>query len=131
GNRAGIATKEHVDEVFLLRDLTLDLGHTGERLLVLRFRLPVVALGHSALLEAHPLQPRGFTPALRRALRNVELPIEGPQQDVAAGDRRDDRQHYSAPALLTGKQARARGLRGAAQPAPDIQLEACREIHTK
>src|SRR4030095_6980345 len=130
-NRSWIATEQHADEVFLLRDLTLELGHSGRGLMSLRLGLPVVALGYRTFVDAPPLHPRRFTQALRSALRYFELPIQRSQLDVAAGDRRDDRQHHSAPALLTAKQARARGLRGTAQPAPDIQLEACREIHTK
>src|SRR4029434_2382116 len=115
GNRAGIATEQHADEVFLLRDLTLELGHSGRGLMGLRLGLPVIALGYRTFVEAHPLQPRRFTQALRCALRYFELPIQRSQLDVAAGDGRDDRQQHSAPALLTAKQARARGLRESAR----------------
>ena len=51
---------------------TLELGHPGHGLPVLRFGLLVVALGNRALLETHPLQPRRFAQALRRALRDFE-----------------------------------------------------------
>ena len=129
-NRAGIAAKQHADEILLLRDLTLELGHSGRGLLILRLGLLVIALGNSALLEAHALQSRRFAQALRGLLRNFELPVERAQLDVAGGDVGDDRQHDRALALLAGKQARARGLRSTPQPAPDIQFEARRETYS-
>ena len=128
-NQAGIVTEQDADEVLLLRDLTLELGHPGQGLAVLRFSLLIVARGDGAFLETHPLQPRRFTQALRGALRDFELPVQRPQLDIAAGDRSDHRQDHRAFALLAGEKAGAGRLRCAPQLAPDVQLEARREIH--
>ena len=92
-------------------------GHARRRLAVLRFGLLVVALGDGAFLEAHALQPRSFAQTLRGALRDLELAVERAQLDVAARDRRDERQHDRALALLAGEQAgfaptRSRGAAG-------------------
>src|SRR6185369_5750156 len=117
------------DEVLLLRNLALELGHSGQRLLVLRLSLPVVALGDRAFLETQLLQPCRFTEAQRGLLRDLELPVERSQLDVAAGYCADDGQNDGPLPLLAREQARTRRLRCAAQPAPDIELEARREIH--
>ena len=122
-------TEEHAKEVLLPRDLSLELGHPGHGVAVLRFSLQVVALGNGALLETHPLKARRFAQALRSVLRDFELPVQRAQLDVAAGDRRNDRQHHGALALLAGEQARPGRLGCAAQLAPEIQFEAGREIH--
>jgi len=59
-DRAGVGAQQHADEILLPGDLAFELWHLSCRGLVLGFGLPVVALGHRPLIEAHPLQPRRF-----------------------------------------------------------------------
>src|SRR6202171_3450797 len=113
-NQGGMVTEQYADEVLLLRDLTLELGHPGHGLAVLRFSLLIVARGDGAFLETHPLQPRRFTQTLRGALRDFELPVQRPQLDIAAGDRSYHREDHRSLALLAGEQAGAGRLRRAA-----------------
>ena len=131
GMGSGILAEQHADEILLLRDLTLQLGHSRHGLLVLRFGLPVVALRHRTFVGADSLQLCGLAQTLRRLSRDLELAIQCAQLDVAGGDGRDDGQHDRAFALLTGEQTGPSRLRRAPQPAPDIELEARRKIHAE
>ena len=79
-------------------------------------------LRHDAGLEAQVEDPRGLAEISRRRLRDLELPVERAQRDVAGRDARDHRQHDAALRLLAGVDLRLRGLGQAAHAAEEVEL---------
>ena len=97
-------------------------GNRGERLLVLRLDLRHFGLRHDAGLEAQVEDPRGLAEVRRRRLRDLELPVERAQRDVARRDARHQRQHDAALRLLARIDLRLRGFGQAPHAAEQVEL---------
>ena len=118
----GVAALEHGDQVLLRGDLLLELRDRGQRLLVLRLDLRDLELRHHAALVPQVEDPDGVLVVGGRLLRDLELPVERAQRDVARRHARDHGQHDAAPSLLGRVHLRLRGFGLPANASEEVGL---------
>jgi len=78
--------------------------------------------GNAARLTADR-QVQRILPGGERGPRNLQLVVQLAQMQVSGGYIAHQRGHYRFAVLLRAQQIRARSLRGAPKPSPDVHLE--------
>ena len=128
-DRPGVAAEQDRQQVLLRGDGLLELRDRRARLL--RLRADLRQLGHrdhAGLVAQLEDAQRAFEVA-RGGLRDLQLPVQRAQHDVAGGHARHQRQHHAALALFAGIDLGLRGLGLAAHAAEQVGLPARAQRH--
>ena len=83
-NVCRILRQQDADEIFLLRDLALQIGDGGRRVEDQLFRLTHVDQRGGAAGRRHLGKPQRFTTRRQSVRRDLELKIERPQLEIGA-----------------------------------------------
>ena len=121
-DRRRVASEQDGNQVLLRCDRLLERRNCGERLLILRTNLHHFGLRHDAGLETQVEDPCGFAEVPGRRPRDLELPVERPQSDVARRDTRHYRKHDAALRLFARIDLRLRGFAQAAHATEKVEL---------
>ena len=125
----GLRAQQDRQQVFLRGDGLLELRDCRARLLRLRADLRQLRHRDHAGLVAQLEDAQRALEVARGGLRDLQLPVQRAQHDVAGSDAGHQRQHHAALALLAGIDLGLRGLGLAAHAAEQVGLPARAQRH--
>ena len=121
-DRAGIATDQHRQGMFLLGDGLSKVRNRARRALVFRDDLHHLVIGDHAAFEAKLEDIDTVLASSQCPLGDLEATVQVEQGDIAGDDGRHQRQRDAEPCLLRRQQIRARGFVLAANASPQVQF---------
>ncbi len=113
--------------MLLLRDLALEIGDRGERLLVFGTHLLQLELRDDPALVAQIEEPHALASGIRGAAGDLQPLVEVAQRHVFVRHGRDQREQRRAPPVLGGEEVRPRRFGLALQLAEEVDLPRSRE----
>ncbi len=130
-NRSRTPSEQHAQPVLRLLDSPLRIDDGAACRVDELFRLPHVHERRGAAALPNLGQPQRLFARRQRPLRNLELEVEGAKIVVEGSNLADECRGDGAPSPLAGGDLCARGLAGAAELAPEVELprEGAAQLH--